>query len=222
MSDMTYGSRTHAGERVVGAKQVGSVAAVVAVLVAGAIQIGVDGWVENGSATGEAVTVVSGAARGRADAAFVPVTVVPAPVPPVAAKPVPSRDGVRLTARRDMALVQELAGKGPPEQALLGDVMMTQERDATQAAPVEAAMQAAFAGVHALAGGPARVTCVRTTCEVTGVAASGQPPAAVEQALRDPALLRAMVARGYMPGPVTVAAVAGGATKFVMYLNNEM
>ncbi len=138
-------------------------------------------------------------------------------------RPLPSRGARQVMARRDMALVTALVAKGPPEQRILGDAMMTQDRDVATAAPDEAAMQLAFGGVPALVGvnGLARVTCVSTTCEVSGVAAPGQSVAAVEQALRDPALLNSMVSRGYMPGPVTVGSI-DGATRFVMYLNNEM
>ncbi len=146
------------------------------------------------------------------------VIAVPTPAPtPQAADPV-------VAARRDATVLAAVAEKRSPDDLVLDGAMQREPRDPLRAEPTEAAMRAALLRVPALAGGkePPRVLCVGTTCEVTGVASGGRSTVEIEQALRDPAMLHAMVARGYMPGPATVAAVAGGGVGYVLYLNNEM
>lgn len=153
-----------------------------------------------------------------ADTRVEPVIATPTPIPaPRAADPV-------VAERRDTAVLAAVADKRSPDDLVLDGAMQRETRDPARAEPTEAAMRAALSLVPALAGGkePPRVLCVGTTCEVTGVASGGRSAAEVEQALRDPTMLHAMVARGYMPGPATVAAAAGGGVGYVLYLNNEM
>ena len=149
-----------------------------------------------------------------------PVIVATAPTPvavPRAVDPV-------VAERRDVAVLAAVAEKRSPDDLVLDGAMQRQARDPVRAEPTEAAMRAALLRVPALAGGkePPHVLCVGTTCEVTGVASDGRSPAEIEQALRDPTMLHAMVARGYMPGPATVAATGSGGVGYVLYLNNEM
>jgi hypothetical protein len=140
-------------------------------------------------------------------------------IPPAAAVADPV-----VAERRDTKILQAVAANISPDGAVLDGAMMRQDRNAATANPIEAAMRSALLRIPALANGadPPRVLCVRTTCEATGRAARGRSAAEIEQALRDPAMLHAMVARGYTPGPATVAAAASGAVDYVLYLNNKM
>jgi hypothetical protein len=52
-------------------------------------------------------------------------------------------------------------------------------------------------------------------CEVTGTVAS--PASAIEA----PALLEAVLAAGWTPGPIASAPTGNGATDFLLYLNRE-
>lgn len=148
------------------------------------------------------------------------IVVAPQPV----ASSTPKAVDPVVAARRDVPVLAAVAGKGDSDTRVLDGAMTRQTRDAATAGPTEVAMKAALMAIPALAGGAEapRILCVDTTCEVTGVAAPGRAPADVEQALRDPAMLRAMVARGYMPGPATVAATPGGGVSYLLYLNDEM
>lgn len=167
--------------------------------------------------TGDAIAIVHAPAAQRvAD----PVVVAPAPTPSAAAR---ATDPV-VAARRDVAVLETVAARRSPDDVVLDGAMRRETRDAARAAPTEDAMRSALLRVPVLTGGKEapRVLCVGTTCEVTGVAPAGRTTADVEQALRDPVMLHAMVARGYMPGPATVAAAPGGGIGYVLYLNNEM
>lgn len=187
-----------------------------------------------GIALAGAIGLVLGGAEEEASSVDGVAVVRVAPLPPalqpstVAAGAASGADGggadwADSNGRRDMAIVRSLDSQSTPEQAVLADAMASQNRDAAAAGPVESGMQTALAHVATLTGasGPPRVTCVDTTCEVTGIAAAGQSPSMVEQALREPMLVNAMLERGYMPGPITTAGGAEG-TRFVMYLNDEM
>jgi hypothetical protein len=158
-----------------------------------------------------------------------PVTSAPNPERAVArSSPSPSAtpraaDPV-VAARRDMPVLVAVAATAVPDMNVLDKAMTRQARNASTAGPTETAMREVLMNVPTLTGGSEapRVLCVDTTCEVTGVAAAGRSPAEVEKALRDPAMLNAMVRQGYMPGPVRTAITAGGGVSYILYLNDEM
>jgi hypothetical protein len=129
-----------------------------------------------------------------------------------------------VAVRRDVPLLKALAGKGPRDRSVLDVAMATQDRVVAKAAPMEDAMRNAVLAIPTLSGGadPVRVTCVTTTCEVTGTAPAGRSALEVEQALRDPAFLETVVRHGYSPGPATVADTGNGTIGFILYLNDEM
>lgn len=174
---------------------------------------------------------------GSQTVADAPIAVVAAVSPPVTVRS-PSTDvavapptgTVRsmprpdsAVGRRDMTVVAALAPRGSADSKVMTTAMAAQPRNAAKLAPVEDSLRVAFGRLPAIAAsGPVRITCVTTTCEVTGEATPGRSAAEIEAALRSRVLTDALFARGYSPGPVTVADAGNGRLSFVYYLNDEM
>jgi len=181
-------------------------------------------WTARDETAGDAVAVVDGRAPDR-------VVVRRADAPPIARPPagtvIRAPGAEAVDRRRDRPLVDRLVRRVDADRdaPMMAGLMTAQPRADASAAPVEQAMREAFAHLPALAGAAEapRVTCVATTCEVSGTAPAGNTARDVERVLRTPALLDAMVARGYTPGPVALGpAGPDGRVGFVLYLNNEL
>lgn len=194
-------------------RRIGGMAALLAVVGTGALWWQLAPSLRRDAATGVAVVRSPGTTAPHVGR----VVIAPEPAARVATDPV-------VAARRDTRVLKAVVAKPAGDTGVLDGAMANQERDAATANPTEQAMRSALMNVPALAGSAEapRVLCVRTTCEVTGRAAAGRAAAEIERALRDPTMLHAMVARGYMPGPATLAAGADGTVAYVLYLNNEM
>ncbi len=99
---------------------------------------------------------------------------------------------------------------------MLAEMVAIQPRAAGDGAAEARAVQLLSRHLRlAATGHPLQVRCAAALCEATGTIAS--PAAAIEA----PALLEAVLAAGWTPGPVASAPAAAGATDFLMYLNRE-
>lgn len=156
------------------------------------------------------------------------VAVVSAPVmiapPAPASRATPPADPATVRQRPQRRLVEAIAthDRRAGDVRMMATVMASQSHPAAEA-PIEAAMTSAVSRLPLFAGGAdtVHVTCVRTACEVAGLLPRGQTEASMTTLFRDKDFERALLSRGYTPGPVLVADAGDGRSGFVFYINNE-
>jgi hypothetical protein len=120
------------------------------------------------------------------------------------------------THPRDVPLVHALAARGAGDMPMLAEVVGMQDRAPDDDVAEARAMQLVSRHLRlAAAGHPLQVRCAAALCEVTGTIAS--PASAIEA----PALLEAVLAAGWTPGPAASAPAGDGTTDFLLYLNRE-
>ncbi len=120
------------------------------------------------------------------------------------------------TDRRDVSLVQMLARQGAGDMPMLAEMVAMQGRAPDDGVAEARATRLLSRHLRlATTGHPLQVRCAAALCEVTGTVAS--PASAIEA----PALLEAVLAAGWTPGPVASAPTGNGATDFLLYLNRE-